>query len=81
MILAVCDPDLHNERTPENPFGYSLPSPVSVTLDEAWKVKRVATRVGVKTPEVRIAQGPSGKTVLSATVSDGLSAEITLERP
>ena len=76
LELAVADPDIHMERTPENPFGWSVPTPIGVTLNGSWKLAQAVEVRGLKPPQVTVEAPRGGQTVVRVTVVDGLSTEL-----
>ena len=78
LELAVADPDIHMERTEANPFGWSVPTPLVVTLNGAWTLQQAVAVRGVKPPQVQVDAPRDGKTVVRVTVVDGLSTELHL---
>jgi hypothetical protein len=79
LELALSDPDLHMDRTPDNPFSYSLPTPVRITLKGKWDLKQVVEVMGVKRSEVKLEPPSGGNTVILVMAVDGLSSEMILE--
>jgi hypothetical protein len=78
LELAVADPDIHMERTAANPFGWSVPTPIVVTLNGAWTLQQAVAVRGLKPPQVQVDAPRDGKTVVRVTVVDGLSTELHL---
>jgi hypothetical protein len=78
LQLAVADPDIHMERTAANPFGWSVPTPIVVTLNGAWTLQQAVAVRGIKPPQVQVDAPRDGQTVVRVTVVDGLGTELRL---
>lgn len=79
LRLAVADPDMHMEMTKENPYGYSQPSTIRLTVKGKWELKKAVKTIGLRMPQVKVESDAQGNTVVQATVVDGLSTELHLE--
>ena len=64
------------ERTPENPFGWSVPTPIVITLNGSWTLQQAVEVRGLKPPQVTVEAPRDGKTVVRVTGVDGLSTEL-----
>ena len=78
LDLAVSDPDMHINITPENPFGYSQPTTVHLTVTGLWKLKEAVNTIGLPLPQVKVEADGKGNTLIQAVVKDGLAAELHL---
>ncbi len=74
LELAVSDPDMRIERTDNNPFGYSLPTSIELTLEGEWLLPDSPTNA----PSVKSITQEAGKTKIVLDVKDGLSTAMTL---
>ena len=79
LRLAVADPDMHMGITTENPYGYSQPSTIRLTVKGKWELKNAVKTIGLRMPQVKVESDAQGHTVVQATVLDGLSTELHLE--
>ena len=79
MSLAIADPDLRMEKTGENPYGWSLPQKLTVTLNGRWHVKESAkyTARDTEIPEIQFT--PDGNTLFIINCKDGMTNEYLLE--
>lgn len=78
LSLAVADPVLRNSPDKSNPFGYSQPVTVRLTLDRKWSLKETKKTMGVPVPTVKVTSSDDGKTFVEIECRNGLTTEMTL---
>lgn len=79
MSLAVADPDLRIAQTDQNPFGWSQPKDLTVTLRGRWQIKESAkyTARDTKVPVLKFTG--DGNTLFTLSCQDGMTDEYLLE--
>jgi len=80
VALAVSDPNMHMEPTKENPYGYSMPAEIRITIRGGWILKETVATVGLPPPQVKVDSDGKGNTIIQVAVVDGLSTEMHLEK-
>ncbi|MEI6555140.1 MAG: polysaccharide lyase family 8 super-sandwich domain-containing protein [Paludibacter sp.] len=80
LALGLADPDLHNAETTTNPFRFSMPLELTLTLKGQWKLKDKVITSGVDAPIIKTSINLDGTTSVTVTCKDGLTTECLLEK-
>ena len=80
LALGLADPDLHNTETTANPFRWSMPVEITLTLKGLWKLKDQVITKGVDAPVIKTSINLNGTTSVTISCKDGLTTECLLEK-